>query len=160
MSFIVVVGIFAAVLFVCMYFTRRRLGVLGLALAAGAMLSTLWTDSATPVVAQAGVELVRPPLEAVVATALTLLPAFILLFGGPTYKLKPQRLLGSIVFAVLAVALLLEPFGSALVIDATGKPVYEFLKEYQNSIVTIGLIAAIVDLLITRNPKHPKEHAH
>ena len=35
MSFLVVMAIIVALLFACVYFTRRRLGVLGLALAAG-----------------------------------------------------------------------------------------------------------------------------
>jgi hypothetical protein len=160
MSFMIIIGIFAALLFFSMYFTHRRFGVVGLALAAGAMLSTLWTDTATPAVAQAGIELVRPPLEVVVAAALTLMPALVLLFGGPTYKIKIQRLLGSAAFALLAIVLLLEPLGTGLVIDSTGRPVYELLKQYQHLIVTAGLVAAVADLLMTRTPKHSKQQAH
>lgn len=153
MSFLLVMALIVAGLFACVYFTRRRLGVLGLALAAGAILSSLWVGDLTPLVAQAGIEIVRPPLSSVVATALTLLPAAILLFGGPSYKAGWQRFLGSFLFAVLAVTLLLQPLAAALVIDESGKPLYEFLKQYQNIFITVGLGFAVLDLLFTRNPR-------
>lgn len=159
MSFLVVMAIIVAALFACVYFTRRRLGVLGLALATGAILSNLWVGDLTPLVAQAGIEIVRPPLSSVVATVLTLLPAIILLFGGPSYKTGWQRMLGSLLFAVLSVTLLLQPLAVALVIDESGKPLYEFLKQYQNIFITVGLGFAILDLLFTRNPRGAhKEH--
>lgn len=158
MSFLIVLAIIAAALFITVYITRRRLGVLGLALAAGAILSNLWVGDLTPLVAQAGIEIVRPPLSSVVATAVTLLPAIILLFGGPGYKTTWQRAIGSLVFAGLAIVLLLEPLSAALVIDDSGKPLYEFLQRYQNVIITTGLSLAIIDLLLTRTPRGHREH--
>lgn len=158
MSFLIVLAIVTATLFVTVYITKRRLGVLGLALAAGAMLSSLWVGDLTPLVAQAGIEIVRPPLSSVVATVVTLLPAIILLFGGPSYKASWQRMIGSLAFAVLAIVLLLGPIGAALVIDDSGKPIYEFLHQYQNIFITAGLSLAVIDLLLTRNPRGHREH--
>lgn len=158
MSFLVVMAIVAAALFITVYITKRRLGVLGLALAAGAILSNLWVGDLTPLVAQAGIEIVRPPLSSVVATVVTLLPAVILLFGGPAYKTTWQRILGSALFAMLAITLLLEPLGAALVIDDKAKPVFDFLQRYQNIFITTGLTLAILDLLTTRNPRGHREH--
>lgn len=158
MSFLIVLAIVTAALFITVYVTKRRVGVLGLGLAAGAILSNLWVGDLTPLVAQAGIEIVRPPLSSVVATALTLLPALILLFGGPGYKTTWQRMVGSLVFAVLAVVLLLGPLGAALVIDDSGKPLFEFLQRYQNILITAGLGFAVIDLLLTRSPKGHKEH--
>lgn len=158
MSFMVVLAIVAAALFLTVYVTRRRLGVLGLALAAGAILSELWVGDLTPLVAQSGIEIVRPPLSSVVATVITLLPAIILLFGGPGYKTTWQRILGSAMFAVLAIVLLLEPISAALVVDDSGKPFFEFLQRYQNVFITTGLSFAIIDLLFTRSPRGHKEH--
>ena len=100
----------------------------------------------------------RPPLSSVVATVVTLLPALILLFGGPGYKATWQRIVGSLVFAMLAIVLLLEPLGAALVVDEAGKPLFEFLRGYQNILITTGLGFAIIDLLLTRSPKGHKEH--
>ena len=158
MSFLIVLAIVAAALFVTVYITKRRLGVLGLALAAGAILSSLWVGDLTPLVAQAGIEIIRPPLSSVVATVVTLLPAVILLFGGPSYKASWQRMIGSLAFAVLAIVLLLEPIGAALVVDDSGKPIDEFLHQYQNIFITAGLSLAVIDLLLTRNPRGHREH--
>lgn len=158
MSFLIVLAIVTAALFITVYITKRRLGVLGLALAAGAMLSGLWVGDLTPLVAQAGIEIVRPPLSSVVATVVTLLPAIILLFGGPSYKASWQRMIGSLAFAILAIVLLLEPIGAALVVDDSGKPIYEFLHQYQNIFITAGLSLAVIDLLLTRNPRGHREH--
>ena len=158
MSFLVVLGVVAAALFVTVYVTKRRIGVLGLGLAAGAILSSLWVGDLTPIVAQAGIKIVRPPLSSVVAVTLTLLPALILLFGGPGYKTTWQRITGSCIFAMLAVVLILEPLSAALVIDEAGKPLFEFLQRNQNILITMGLGFAIVDLLLTRTPRGHKEH--
>ncbi|HEX6415977.1 MAG TPA: hypothetical protein VFZ62_00435 [Candidatus Saccharimonadales bacterium] len=158
MSFIIVFLIVIALLFAMMFFTKRRLGVVGLGLAAGAILSSLWVGDLTPIIASTGVQLVKPPLESVVSAGLILLPAVLLLMGGPTYKTMPQRIIGAVVFSALAIALLLEPLGSALVIDETGKPVYDFFIQNRTGIVTLGLILAILDLLVTKTPKHPKDH--
>lgn len=158
MSFLIVLAIVTAALFITVYVTKRRVGVLGLGLAAGAILSNLWVGNLTPLVAQAGIEIVRPPLSSVVATVVTLLPALILLFGGPGYKATWQRIVGSLVFGMLAIVLLLEPLGAALVVDEAGKPLFEFLQRNQNILITAGLGFAIIDLLLTRSPKGHKEH--
>jgi len=153
MSFVVIFLIIIGLLFATAFFTKRRFGVLGLALAAGAMLSALWVGDLTPVIANAGIILVKPPLESVVAAGLILLPALLLLASGPTYRSFPQRLIGSGAFAVLAIALLLQPLGSALVIDGVGTSVYGFFIRYRTIIVTVCLILAILDLLVAKMPK-------
>lgn len=158
MSFIIVFLIVIALLFAMMFFTRRRLGVVGLGLAAGAMLSMLWVGDLTPIIASTGVQLVKPPLESVVASGLILIPAVLLLLSGPTYKTMVQRVAGAAAFAALAIAFLLEPLGSALVIDETGKPVYDFFIQNRTGIITIGLILSVIDLMIAKTPKHPKDH--
>jgi hypothetical protein len=158
MSFLIIFLIIIASLFAAAYFTKRRFGVLGLALAAGAMLSSLWVGDLTPIIAQAGIILVRPPLESVVSAGLILFPALLLLTSGPSYKANLQRLIGASAFAILAVALLLEPLGSALVIDGIGQSVYDFFVHNRVFIITICLILAIIDLFMTKTPKAPKHH--
>ena len=160
MSFLVVMGLFTAGLFAAAYFTKRRLGLLGLALAAGATLSSLWVGTLTPLVAQSGVLLVRPPLSSVLAVSLTLLPAVLLLFSGPTYKNHLHKIIGSSVFALLAIAFMLEPLMAGLVIDDSAKPIAAALQQYQQTAISIGLILAVIDLIITKAPKPPKEHGH
>lgn len=157
MSFLVIFLIIIGALFATAFFTRRRFGVLGLALAAGAMFSTLWVGDLTPIIAQAGVILVKPPLESVVSAGLILLPPLLLLSGGPSYKATIQRLIGAGAFAVLAASLLLEPLGSALVIDGMGQPVYDFFVHNRVAIITVCLALAVIDLLMTKTPKHRRE---
>lgn len=156
MSFVIVFLIVIASLFALTFFTKRRFGVLGLALAAGSMLATTWTGDVTPVIASAGFVLVKPPLQSVVAAAITLLPALLLLVSGPTYKSMPQRVGGAIAFALFATALLLDSLGSALVIEGVGKTVYDYMVEHRTLIITAGLIFAVVDVFLTRTPGHSK----
>ena len=158
MSFVVIFLIVIAALFAVAFFTKRRFGVLGLALAAGAMLSTMWSGDLTPLIINAGFVVVKPPLSSLVSAALILLPAVLLLTSGPTYKSTPQRIVGATAFAALATALLLEPLGSALTMDSVGKPVYDFFVQYRPVIVTVGLGLAVFDLLTTKTPRrHSKE---
>lgn len=158
MSFI---GIFIAclvVLFIIAYITKRRFGMLGLALATGAMLSALWVKDLTPFIASTGVELVRPPLESVVSVVLILLPALLLLTSGPSYQTTPRRVFGAIAFALLAGVLLLEPLGSALIIEGVGQQVYVWLVQNRQIIITFCLVVAFIDLLLTKTPKHSSKH--
>lgn len=158
MSFLVIFGGVLAVLFLLAFFTKRRFGVLGLALSAGAMLGNLWVGHLTPVIAEAGVKLVAPPLHSVVLAGLILAPALLLLFSGPTYKAKPWRIAGAAAFAVLAAALLLEPLGAALVIEGPGKQAYDIFVQYRVSIITACLGLALADLLMVKLPKHIGKH--
>lgn len=158
MNVVIIFLIVVVALFVVAFATKRRFGVLGLALAAGAMLSGLWSEKLTPLVEQTGVvSIVLPPLESLVAAALVLLPAILLFFSGPTYKSIGHRVMGSLTFAILALALLLEPLGSALVLQDIGKQIYDFFVENRVFIVTAGLVFALFDILATKTPKHHKE---
>ncbi|HCR55691.1 TPA: hypothetical protein DIV49_01845 [Candidatus Saccharibacteria bacterium] len=141
--------IVTALLFGLAYLTKRRFGVLGLALAAGAMLSDLWAQALTPVIEQTGVMVERPPLATLVAIALVLLPAVILLSSGPSYRDMTMRIAGAACFAALAIALLVEPLGSALVLTGESKVVYDFFVQNRVYIVTAGLVIALVDVLAT-----------
>lgn len=147
MNVAIVFSVVLVLLFALAYVTKRRFGVLGLALAAGSMLSELWATQLTPVVRDAGFIVQSPPLITVVSVILVLLPAVFLLFSGPSYHDAPRRLIGAFLFAALAFALLVEPLGSALVLQGEGRTVYEFFRDNQVYIVTVGLIIAVFDLL-------------
>jgi hypothetical protein len=158
MTFTVILALLFATLFIVAYVTKRRFGLRGLALATGAMIATIWVGDLTPIIAQAGFVLIKPPLESVVAGALTLLPALFLLTSGQSYKANAQRVLGSLLFALLAVVLLLEPLGSAFIIEGLGEQVFLLLTEYRVAIITACLGIAIIDLMLTKTPKIPAKH--
>ena len=158
MTFTIILALLFAALFVVAYVTKRRFGLRGLALATGAMIATIWVGDLTPIIAQAGFVLIKPPLESVVAAALTLLPALLLLTSGQPYKANMQRVFGSLLFALLAVVLLLEPLGSAFIIEGLGEQVFVLLTEYRVAIITACLGIAIIDLMLTKTPKIPAKH--
>lgn len=158
MSVAIVCGIIFAVLFGASFLTKRRFGVLGLALAAGSILGELWTKDVTEFVYGAGVDLVSPPLATVVGAVLVLLPAAVLLFRGPTNKDMMWRVIGAVAFGLLALAFLLPTLGEALVLEGDGKKFYDIARDYQSWIITAGLIFAVVDIMATKTPKdHHKE---
>ena len=160
MNVAIVFGIVMLLLFALAYVTKRRFGVLGLALAAGSMLSGLWAAELTPIVRDVGLIVDNPPLITVVSVVLVLLPATVLLFSGPSYHDTPRRVIGALLFASLAFALLIEPLGSALVLQGQGKQVYDFFVENQVYIVTTGLIIAVIDLLMTHTSRAHKAPKH
>lgn len=157
MNVLIVVLVILAALFALAFFTKRRFGVLGLALAAGAMLSDLWARELTPYVEQAGLQIVAPPMETLVAAGIILLPAILLLFSGPTYAKMPQRIIGASAFALLAAAFLLTPLGNALVITGDSQQVYRALTDNRMYIITAGIIFALFDLLTVKTPKHKEK---
>ncbi len=160
MNVAIVFGIVMLLLFALAYVTKRRFGVLGLALAAGSMLSGLWAAKLTPLVRDAGLVVDSPPLITLVSVVLVLLPAIVLLFSGPSYQDTPRRVVGALLFASLAFALLIEPLGSALVLQGQGKQVYDFFADNQVYIVTVGLVIAIIDLLSTHTSRAHKTPKH
>lgn len=160
MNVAIVLGIVFVLLFGLAFITKRRYGALGLALAAGSMISSLWAETLTPIVQNAGLVVQNPPLITVVSVVLVLLPAFILLFSGPSYQSKPKRALGALLFASLAFSLLIEPLGSALVLQDQGKLIYDAVFNNRVYIVTVGLILAVFDLLTVQTKKPPKEAKH
>jgi hypothetical protein len=160
MNVAIVFAVVLAMLFALAYFTKRRFGVLGLALAAGSMLSELWAAQLTPLVRDAGLVVQNPPLITLVSVVLVLLPSTFLLFSGPSYHDRAKRVIGAFLFASLAFALLIEPLGSALVLQDEGRMVYDFFSSNRVYIVTAGLIIAVFDLLSTHTSRPPKSSKH
>ncbi|MFZ2544930.1 MAG: hypothetical protein WAW80_03060 [Candidatus Saccharimonadales bacterium] len=153
MNFAIILLIIVAIFFVSAFVTKRRFGVLGLALCAGSMLSSIWSKEVTLFIEGAGVELMSPPLSVVVATTIVLLPAIFMLFRGPTYSKRWQRLVGSMAFALLAMTFLLTAFGNSLSLDENGMKVYSFLTSNKSIIITVGIVYALYDVITYKTPK-------
>lgn len=160
MSYILVFVAMAGLLFALSYIVKRRFGVLVLALLAGSLLASLWTETLTPLVASAGIVTVRPPLSSIVALTVTLAPAFVLFLGGPAAHGKHERLVGSLIFALVATMLSFHWLNDALVIDGAGRVLHDFLSQYQALILTGGVVAAIVDVLMTHTVRHQGKVGH
>lgn len=159
----VIIAFVVLVLFVFAYVTKRRFGVLGLALAAGYVLSKLWETNIADYVASSGIEFDAVSPVTLVTLIVILLPSIVLLFGGPTYKSKRGRLIGSLLYAVLAVVFSLDALQYTLVLIGPGKEVFDLLVQYQQVILTAALAGAIVDIMHARSSgtggeKHDKKH--
>ncbi len=154
MSFLIVLLLYFLFLFIIAYLFRRRFGVAGVTLAAGAVLAKLWTDSLTPLVAGAGVIIIRPPLESIVAIVLTLLPAILVMSRSPRAHAHHRRVIGSALFALLAVMLTYGAFVNAVVLDESSKQYITQLISYEKIIITVCLVLAIVDILLSHKVNH------
>lgn len=149
MSYIFIFVVVLVLLFAMSYIVKRRFGVLVLALLAGSLLASLWTEALTPIVASFGFVTIKPPLSSLVALTVTLAPALILLLSGPAVHGKYERIFGSLIFAVVATVLSFEWLNDALVIDGYGQYLHDFIQLYRAPILTAGVIAAVFDMFMT-----------
>jgi len=157
----IVIAIFAVLavgLFLGAFLSKRRFGLLGLALTAGATLSSIWSYDAGLVVSSTGLVPEGPLTNAVALSAIVLLPAIVLLFHGYTYKENAARVIGSLLFTVLALAFLVEPIGFALPLQGVAADVYRWLVNYKEIIISAGVVLAILDLFFTKPKLREKDH--
>jgi hypothetical protein len=161
MEVVIVFSIIAICLFVAAFITRRRFGLLGLALAAGSILSAIWAREAGYIASIFGVRQTAFS-TAVILALMILLPAVVLLFHGTTYKKMIGRLVGASLFTALAFAFLIVPLGRILTLSGMGADVYDAIYAQRSNIIGIGLIIAVVDLFLTKPaPNFPeKRHKH
>lgn len=157
MTYLIVLGLYLAILFLLGFFSRRSMGYPALALTAGSIIATLWTDSLTPVVAQAGIIVVQPPMTSLVAVGLTLLPALIVMARAPKVTSHHHGWFGSLVFAVLAVMLTYAAFSNAVILDAGSETIVKQIFEYQAIITTVAIALAILEIVFYKRP-HARDH--
>jgi hypothetical protein len=142
------------VLFLMAFFTRRRFGLLGLGLAAGVLLNQLISPMLVGPVE--GLHINFAPLTAsgVLTIVMTILPSFLLLLTGPKQHGKIRRLITSLVYAVIATALIIIPITTAWpVADPMARNVLTLFTDIQLPILAFGIILALVDVLFTRREK-------
>ena len=157
MTFLIVLGLYFLSLFALFLVSRKHMGMPALGLTAGAVLARLWTDSLTPIVADAGLVLDKPPLHSVVAVALTLLPAVIVMARSDRAHSLMHQLYGSIVFAALAVMLTYGAFANAVILDDTSRSIVLQLLPYDAAIITACIVLALIDIVYKRSkPKLKK----
>lgn len=155
MEVILICIVMAVALFVAAFITKRRFGLLGLALAAGSILSSIWGYDIGLVASGFGIPQ-GPMTSAIVLAVIIMLPPFVLLFHGYTYKNHLARVAGAVMFTVLAFAFLIEPLGHILIPVGVGANVYDWLVNHRTLIIGSGLILAVFDLFLTK-PVHALE---
>ncbi len=157
MEVAIILGVLGVLLFVGAFISKRRFGLLGLALTAGATLSSLWSYDAGLVLSGTGLVPDGPITNAVALSVVVLLPAVLLLFHGYTYKSPVSRVLGSLFFALLAMAFLLEPLSFALPLNGPAADLYGVLLANQGIIISVGVVMAIIDLFFTKPASEKKD---
>ena len=161
MEVIIICLIIAVALFASAFIAKRRFGLLGLALAAGSLLSGIWSYEAGLIAGLVGIP-TGPLTVATTSAIIVLLPAVVLLFHGDTYKTLVGRIIGASLFTLLATAFLIEPLSHVLTLQGFGANVYKWLVDNRTMVIGAGLIAAVVDLFLTKpanlTGKHNKKH--
>jgi len=157
---IIIFALIVIALFAAAFFSKRRFGLLGLALTAGATLSTIWSYDASLLISSIGVIPEGPLPDAIALSLVTVLPAILLFFQGPVYKNPLARILGSFFFAMLALAFLIEPIGNAMTLTGVAQTAYDFVVANKTTIISLGVIFAVIDLLFTKTPKKKEHERH
>ena len=156
----IVIAVFAALaiaLFAGAFLSRRRFGLLGLALTAGATLSNIWGYNAGLVVSMTGLVPEGPLTNAIALSLVVLLPAIVLLFHGYTYKENAARVIGSLLFTALALAFLVQPLEFVLPLEGFAADVFHWFVDNQPVIISVGVVLAVVDLFFTKPKLREKE---
>ena len=156
MTLVIIIAILIGSLFLLAYLTKRRFGLLGLALCAGSLLSASWASTLTPLLQQRGFHIISPPLASIVAALLIVIPPVLLLFSGPKNKKPLPRLLAAGLFAFFAFVLLLEPLGGSLLVAGFSQSIYDQITGMNNSLIAVCILIALLDLLLTHPPKKRK----
>lgn len=139
----------AIVLFIAAFIAKRHFGLLGLALATGSLLSGIWAYDAGMVASFFGMPN-NEFVSVITAMVITVLPAIVLLFHGYTYRTSIGRVCGAILFSLLAVTFLVEPLSSIINPSGIGKVVINWLIDNKSLIIGSELIAAVVDIFLTK----------
>jgi hypothetical protein len=157
MNVIIFCLVIAVIIFVATFITKRRFGFLGLALAAGSILSGIWGYDigleASAFGAPSGLM-----TTAMVSCLIILFPAGLLLFHGDKYKTLAGRIVGASLFTILAVGFLIGPLSHAIAPQGFGSNVFTWLVNNRTTIIGSGLTLAIFDLILTRPSHFPSKH--
>lgn len=153
MTFLIVLGFYFTGLAAIFFVSRRHVGLPALGLTAGAVLARLWADDLTPIVAEAGLILERPPLHSVVAVGLTLLPALIVMSRAPRVHSVGHQLYSSVVFAALATMLTYGAFTNAVILDEASRQIVLQLLPYDGMVITLCIVLALVNIVYHRQAK-------
>lgn len=155
---LVIIAVLAA-LFAGSFLSKRRFGVLALGLTAGAIISPIWGETAGYVISAAGVVPEGPLVQILALSLIILVPAILFMFHGYSYKHIAGRIVGSLLFMILAAAFLVEPIGSAVAFTGPAGVAYEWVAANRELIISAGVVFAVVDFLFAKTV-HKTEKKH
>jgi hypothetical protein len=160
MTVIIILLVLILALFAGAFLSKRRFGVLGLGLAAGAIISPIWGENAGYVISASGLVNEGPLISAIASSALILIPAVLFMFHGYTYKHIFGRIVGSLLFTLLATAFLAGPIGAAFTLTGPVGNVYQWIVSNHELIVSVGVAFAVADFLISKSAHKSEKKKH
>lgn len=148
------------VVFGLAFLSGRRYGALALSLAAGSVLSNIWSDELSILLQNYNIGLPFLPSGALAVGSLLLLPLAVMFLNGPKYTGKLGRVFSALAIGVLTAAFLVQPLGKHMALEADALNVYQVLASFWQYIVTVGLLLGLFDLLSVHGSKTlgPKKH--
>ena len=156
MQDLIIVAIIIA-LFLLAFLAKRRFGLLGLALAAGSLLSDIWAYDAGLMASVLGFPSTKTS-AAVIAMIIGILPAFILLFHGYAYKTVFGRVAGAVLFTFLALAFLIIPLSKVFSFSGQAAPMLSWLVWNRPLIIGSVIVVSVVDIFLTKPVSLDKKH--
>lgn len=153
MTLVIIIAIVFA-LFGLAFVTKRRFGVLGLGLSAGAILAQSWSREVAHWLQSTNVPVAPLSYMTAATILLILLPALLLLIGGPKYTDRKFAIIGAVCFALLGTMLLIGPLTTDLpMTDNSIRSALNFIAKWQNVLVAGGIALAVADTLHANGPK-------
>lgn len=158
MTLVIIVAVLLA-LFALAFLTKRRFGVLGLALAAGALLAANADDMMADFLQIGGIPVEPFSYNTAAIMFLTLLPALLLMLGGPKYTEKRTAFVGAVAFALLGTLLLLGPLTTTLpTLEPSIKATLDTIAQYQSGIIATAIAIAVLDTIFMHTAKPIGKH--
>lgn len=153
---LILIGVIAA-LFAGAFLSKRRFGVLGLGLTAGAIIAPIWGENAGYVISATGIVPEGPLVNAIAVSAITLIPAVLFMFNGYSYKHLFGRIVGSLLFTLLATAFLVEPINSIMTLTGPVGTAYAWVVSNRELILSVGVAFVVTDFLFARTVQKPEK---
>lgn len=144
----IIIGL-ALALFAVAFISKRRFGIIGLALSAGLVLSQVWSYEAILIASIFGFGSGESG-PSMIKILVILLPSLILMLHGGKCKTSIGRFVGALAFTVLAVAFIIEPLGYILSLNGSMADAYMRFVNQKNLIIGAGTILAVIDVFMIK----------
>ncbi len=160
MEVVLLFGSVVGIVFAGTFLSRRRFGVLSLSLAAGSVLAAVWAERLTVELERLGLGIDWLPVGVVATIILLLLPMTLLLLSGPKHQSGWARFMAALGAGILTAAFLVQPLGKYMVLQGQALEIYKLLVESWHYVVTAGLVAGVMDLILVSSPKKNDTKKH
>ncbi len=147
-------GGIAAVLFAIVFLSGKRAGIPIAGLIMGSVLAESWSSKIIPSIEAFYPVLFGAPISVIVPVVLVLIPAFLMIGAAPKNHSSLEKLFSSVVFSLVAAVILVAPLGDMAILASTDKVLYDMIILYKSTIISLGVLVAMIDITIGHFKKH------